>query len=707
MNYRLTITLNSDICIGNGESKGNSIDSDICVDEMGIPYIPARRIKGCLRDTAEFLFSNGYKIDNKKLRESDVTELFGDPFGNKGSIIITDAQMWNSSSIAASIRKLKKENKEYLNDILHPEKIERCFTAIRGQTKMEDGLKVDGTLRFTRVLTKNNYIFNKDIPVKFISNIEIDENVNLVKLLEASCKGTRHIGTNRNRGLGNVTMMLEKVSDNNKPVLEIASNGNVVPGKKYELEYKISLDSMVSIPGFGESITLIPGSSVIGCFGGYFINKNPQEMKVFEDLFLNGKVKWSALTPVVSGKISKPVPMLLLELKNADGKIINQYGENKLEWKRFKPKTLDGKYAIKNDDGFEIVSVHTHAQYHNSISKEMLYMQDAIDAGCIYGGTVTFDGKYYDDIVDIISNANLRFGRSRNVQYSNCHIIPHINVKPFEEKNKNIKGHIYIVANSDLIIREKGVNITDGDDIREYIATKLDLNDYEKSEDTDCIKYGLNGGFNNMWHLQKMHTSTVKAGSVFCFNISETELPECTYIGDMLQEGFGSISIYSKDEIERLVNNKKGKIDIEDTDADIMLCKNIENALIAMVVKECMIRYSRNNTYYDYKIPISRLRLMLQRSTDYKDFRNKITSIKTNDMSSESNGRKDAAIKFVDSFIGNNDSINWEKLLNDEPGLFDKIKSDNELMHEIEKMWKLPLMEKLHVMHYGKGKNKA
>lgn len=49
----IRITLRSDLCAGNGESRGNAVDIDIVLTADGLPRIPARRLKGCLRAAAE------------------------------------------------------------------------------------------------------------------------------------------------------------------------------------------------------------------------------------------------------------------------------------------------------------------------------------------------------------------------------------------------------------------------------------------------------------------------------------------------------------------------------------------------------------------------------------------------------------------------------------------------------------------------------
>ena len=42
----IRITLHSDLCAGNGESRGNAVDTDIVLTAAGLPRIPARRGAG-------------------------------------------------------------------------------------------------------------------------------------------------------------------------------------------------------------------------------------------------------------------------------------------------------------------------------------------------------------------------------------------------------------------------------------------------------------------------------------------------------------------------------------------------------------------------------------------------------------------------------------------------------------------------------------
>ena len=49
---KIKIKLLSDLCTYSGETYNSVVDMDVVYDENGIPYIPAKRIKGCIREAA-------------------------------------------------------------------------------------------------------------------------------------------------------------------------------------------------------------------------------------------------------------------------------------------------------------------------------------------------------------------------------------------------------------------------------------------------------------------------------------------------------------------------------------------------------------------------------------------------------------------------------------------------------------------------------
>lgn len=705
MNYQMKIVLESDICVGNGESRGNAIDLDLCKDAYGIPYIPARRLKGCLRETAEFLKECGYTYAT----EENIEALFGNPFGTEGALVINDALIQNTKNIHAAIQTIRNENLPFLRNAIHPENVIRNYTSVRGQTRLEDGLKDDGSLRFTRVLTQYNSLFNENDPVSFISYVSISNaDEDIYALLDACCKGTRHIGSHRNRGLGNVTLTLTEVKNN---VQICVPDMDIDEDQEYRMTYTIQLDSPVSIPDFGDSSTTIPARSVIGCMGGYFARINSDQEK-FRDLFLNGKVQWSALTPMIQGEMSQPVPVFFMKLKNGGGRIINCLAETDGNWKRLKPKNIEGSYSVSLQNGFAVADVRTRVQYHNNISKGMLYTQEAIDSGYIYGGTVTFPGKYYQEIVSMLRKANLRFGRSRKAQYANCYLISMSTPVCIEKPAETVSGRLYAVLESDMIAMKNSVYLSDAESLRSYIAEKLGIADCNKTDSEDMIRYGLIGGFQNLWHLQKMHIPTVKAGSLFCFETGQVDIIKQQQIGEYRQEGFGTIHVYTETEMSQLKEVTLSACDVSTGEVSEESIHSIKKALLKQVVRETLMRYARDYSLPTEdeegekidgsRFPVSRLRLMLQDTKDYAAFMEKVKKIKESDASSEKESRQSIALKILNDFYGAKESIDWQKLLGSEEGLYEEIIVDPELKKMLYDMWALPLINLLHHLHYNR-----
>ena len=65
---KITIKLLSDLCTASGETHNSMVDTDIVYDEYGIPYIPAKRIKGCIREAALEMMEITSKVARKAAR---------------------------------------------------------------------------------------------------------------------------------------------------------------------------------------------------------------------------------------------------------------------------------------------------------------------------------------------------------------------------------------------------------------------------------------------------------------------------------------------------------------------------------------------------------------------------------------------------------------------------------------------------------------
>ncbi len=185
--YTLQILLQSYTLIGSAEGYGSIIDKDSVFDEVGLPIIPGKRVKGILREQAELLKQLG--------RLNSVEELFGD-------VGLTDK---NTEYLAVSSLFLPdyRANKTYLKYLIQEGLISRSevieyFTTLHVMTRIDkNGIASDTSLRTFRVL-KKGFIFTGEL---YFDPNHLENFMSIVAL-------TRRIGSMRNRGLGHIRCQL-------------------------------------------------------------------------------------------------------------------------------------------------------------------------------------------------------------------------------------------------------------------------------------------------------------------------------------------------------------------------------------------------------------------------------------------------------------------------------------------------------------------
>jgi CRISPR-associated protein Csx10 len=195
----LRLELLSDTLIGSGEGWGASIDRDVVFDDTGLPYIPARRVKGCLRESAievvEMFEMSG--IDTAS--SEDIKMLFGKP--GQDQLCMLSFSNCYFKDYASNRKWLEWLIKKY-PDFFSKEIILNTFSITRQQTAIDsNGIAKDHSLRTSRVLTKGNAFFGEiEIPN------EIEER--LLSFLALTVRNLRYMGTNRNRGFGSIKCSL-------------------------------------------------------------------------------------------------------------------------------------------------------------------------------------------------------------------------------------------------------------------------------------------------------------------------------------------------------------------------------------------------------------------------------------------------------------------------------------------------------------------
>jgi len=216
--YNLTIELLSDALPGSGEGFGAVIDQDVVFDDLGIPYIPAKRIKGLLRDSYEEIFNLIYSTGSGTASLPSSPESL---FGRVG--MESEAPLYFSNLYIEDYKNLRNyilNKKTTIPDLFTTESVSSTFTYTRQQTAIDQdiGIALKGSLRTIRVLKCG---------LKFSGEINFDGNSphdNAINLLTLACLNLKRMGTKRTRGFGEIACFLHDCSDIKRDLKETALN---------------------------------------------------------------------------------------------------------------------------------------------------------------------------------------------------------------------------------------------------------------------------------------------------------------------------------------------------------------------------------------------------------------------------------------------------------------------------------------------------
>jgi CRISPR/Cas system CSM-associated protein Csm3 (group 7 of RAMP superfamily) len=152
-----SITNHSPMLLSSGLGSGSTIDVDIITDDFGIPYFPARRLKGLLRESAMEVLEI---LKDAIFSKEEVNDLFGKQGGDDSNLIIHDFRI-----------KEYEKNVEWIRYLLHhPESkfpisketlINSFTTMIMRTTIDDDGIAKKNSLRKLRVLKKGFTFFGE------------------------------------------------------------------------------------------------------------------------------------------------------------------------------------------------------------------------------------------------------------------------------------------------------------------------------------------------------------------------------------------------------------------------------------------------------------------------------------------------------------------------------------------------------------------
>ena len=198
MKTKVKIKLLSPLHLGSGGADVN-IDAEVVHDEFGLPYFPAKRLKGLIYESALEVLEMS-KISNIEFfTEKDLKALFKRTVDSEIELIIHDFYLPNYDEMVKSWAYLQDE----YCDIITPKDVLEEYTDVRYQTSIdENGITQEGSLRNLRVV---------DGQITFEGTIEIAGGSAVHEIILAlALKNLRNVGAKRNRGLGNVECVLDE-----------------------------------------------------------------------------------------------------------------------------------------------------------------------------------------------------------------------------------------------------------------------------------------------------------------------------------------------------------------------------------------------------------------------------------------------------------------------------------------------------------------
>lgn len=442
---RFKIKTLSYTAIGSGEGAG-IIDTELVAHADGLPYIPAKRIKGVLLESAK-------EVTEMLGIEGDlVKSLFGVSGTSKGKAWIGNLEIENYEEISRELRYFKSN--KLFKGLTNKEKILSHFSDTRQNTSidLETEVAKEHTLRTFRVLKPG---------IVFEAAIEVDSPLTEAEkaLLYLACLNVRRIGLKRNRGFGKVKTAikgidvkdtdqalgsLKKTHATEKPTKRVnESLGTFKSGKTMRLKYTIKTDSPLVISkkngdqSMIDSLEMLPGTTVRGILADRMIRSldltEAHKDELFFELILNGGLRVEPAFPEKDGEIYYPTPMNIHKIKddNASKDLLDIFEEPS---GMVKSKPLGGFSMITDgDDGTIItaISVSKDVQFHNTRDRETghnvdgsLFYYESLEAGQEFSGFIVSTEDDLRVLQEVLGNEfRVSIGKSSSSQYGNARLV--------------------------------------------------------------------------------------------------------------------------------------------------------------------------------------------------------------------------------------------------------------------------------------------
>lgn len=584
--YQLKIELLSDLCVSDGGVYNSLIDTDICYDTCGFPYIPAKRLKGCLRECAEELNDWG--------KEIPIRRIFGDKGALAGNLRLGNACVEHLDDYRSEVEKLLP------SPVVCRQNVISHFTYTRTQTRLneETGIAEDGSLRTTRVVKKGQI---------FCAEALLDSDYK--EDLEMCCAVLKHMGISRTRGLGEVSVTLEPYPAGESQETPVSDPDAVLPEADL-LEYELYLEDPVvckSVNG-GEENTqdYIDGGKILGLL---LQRADAQER---EALLADGSLIFSNAYLSIDGKRCVEVPLSLYGIKNNAVEYVDKTAKEAYEQKETEQLNQIKHCYICRKDSQELILCHVDMEerYHHRRPEDKgigraaeedsgdsrFYQISSISAGQSFGGYIKGAPKMLKMVRRLLEQrTDCYVGYGKNTEYGKCRIRVTDMKKSGEPVKEKVRQILVKLEAPAIVYGENAMYTTDPEVLIDEICAALMLPREQVSRTEKYIGYTTVGGFNLTWGRRKPHVEAFDKGTVIriCF-AEETELLRKSryFIGERCQEGFGEMTLPEEAKQSRgriLKEAEEGQaepVHIRDSELGKAICDDLFDSYIRMTAAE-------------------------------------------------------------------------------------------------------------------------
>lgn len=544
MSYTLTLTTESYLLTGSGEG-GVLIDADVVFHPTGFPMIPARRIKGMLKESLEEVMEVTGKPEADI--KAAITRFFGEPGKPtyEGKLLFHNLMLPDWGQIAKEV----SENKNFPG--FQPDFIKAYFTAEIQQTAIGregkegeiEGVAKKRSLRNYRVI-KPGQTFKGLLETT--STLSSEEE----KLLRWAVMNLRHAGTRRNRGFGKVKCELKETAANSLGS-QVISGGHA--GK---LSVTITTQSPVVLAEQqGDQNTVftrkyISGNQVRGLLANAFIRKKgllPQNAHLdtdFFEVFLSGKVQFGNMV----FKQAQPIPLHLHGDKLDKGKPIvsvfdkpegitnpvNKIGAlagNTIHTDGFTPKTT---FNFHNSRPNRAAGRSTDQDTETGI-----FYYESLNEDQAFQGEIGGDASAVTKLTSVLSSQfRARMGRSRSAQYGSVLVTLADGSKSDSSATLNAGKYVMTLQSPLILLNENGHPTPTVAALEKVLADALGSGIKVKKAATAFTQVEQ---FNAIWQAKSEKVPAFKEGSSFLMNLPENT-SAMAQLGEWTEQGFGQVT---------------------------------------------------------------------------------------------------------------------------------------------------------------------